>query len=152
MCDFVNKTDVEPFIHPILKAIILHFWLAYEHPFIDGNGRVARSLFYWFLLRQGYWIFEFISISEMILKAPMQYAKAFLYTETDENDLTYFILHQVDVIEKALQSLQSYIEEKNKNAEQIEKLVHKKELNHRPNCPFDKCSSSTEKTIYRRNS
>ncbi|NGX44626.1 MAG: hypothetical protein K1060chlam3_00798, partial [Candidatus Anoxychlamydiales bacterium] len=82
MCDFANGKTPDQFIHPAIRAIILHFWLAYDHPFIDGNGRTARALFYWLMLRHGYWLFEFISISEIILKAPVQYGKAFLYTET----------------------------------------------------------------------
>jgi hypothetical protein len=42
------------FIHPVMRAITLHFWLAYDHPFCDGNGRTARALFYWSMLKQGY--------------------------------------------------------------------------------------------------
>jgi len=85
MCDFANGKTPTHFIHPAIRAIILHFWLAYDHPFVDGNGRTARALFYWFMLRHGYWLFEFISISEIILEAYVQYGEAFLYTETDQN-------------------------------------------------------------------
>ena len=104
MCDFANGKTPEQFVHPVVRAIILHFWLAYDHPFVDGNGRTARALFYWLMLRHGYWLFEFISISEVILKAPVKYGEAFLYTETDQNDLTYFIIHQVEVIRKSIES------------------------------------------------
>ena len=46
MLDFANGNDQEDnFIHPGGRAIILHFWLAYDHPFADGNGRTARALF-----------------------------------------------------------------------------------------------------------
>ena len=117
MCDFANGKTPSYFIHPIIRAIILHFWLAYDHPFVDGNGRTARTLFYWLLLRNGYSLFEFISISEIILKAPAQYGEAFLYTETDQNDLTYFILHQLEVIKKSLQSLYETIDRKTKEVE-----------------------------------
>src|SRR5690606_22337292 len=37
------------FMHPVIKAILLHFWIGYLHPFADGNGRLARALFYWYL-------------------------------------------------------------------------------------------------------
>ena len=90
----------------------MHFILAYEHPFIDGNGRTARALFYWAMIKNGYWMAEFISISEIIKRAPVKYGKAFLETETDDNDLTYFILHQLDIIKKAIKDLQDYLEEK----------------------------------------
>ena len=98
MCDFANKKQTDTFLHPILKAIILHFWLAYDHPFVDGNGRTARALFYWSVLSQDFWMFEFLSISAVIRRSPTRYARSFLYTETDENDLTYFLLAQLQVI------------------------------------------------------
>jgi Fic family protein len=121
MITFANSKD--PWIHPIIRAIILHFWLAYDHPFIDGNGRTARALFYWSLLRNGYTIFEHISISEILLQAPVKYAEAFLYTETDENDLTYFIIHQIDVIRKAINSLHSYVESKMEERKDVQALL-----------------------------
>jgi len=61
MCLFANGTSGERFIHPVIRAILLHFWLAYDHPFVDGNGRTARALFYWAMLRNKYWLFEFVS-------------------------------------------------------------------------------------------
>ena len=125
MCDFANgKTPVQ-FIHPVIRAIMLHFWLAYDHPFVDGNGRTARALFYWLMLRHGYWLFEFISISEIILKAPVQYGEAFLYTETDQNDLTYFIIHQSEVIRKSMRFLHDYINRKAKELNEVEVLVRR---------------------------
>ncbi len=132
MCDFANVKTPERFIHPVLRSIILHFWLAYDHPFVDGNGRVARALFYWSMLRHGYWLFEFISISQILLKAPAKYARAFLYTETDDNDLTYFILHQLNVIGRAIKELYDYIERKTGTLRAIEsRLRGITVLNHR---------------------
>ncbi len=125
MCDFANGKTPSQFIHPVVRAIILHFWLAYDHPFIDGNGRTARALFYWLMLRNGYWLFEYISISEIILKAPVQYGEAFLYTETDQNDLTYFIIHQAEVIRRSLESLEQYINRKTKELHEVESLLKK---------------------------
>ena len=112
MCNFANEKIPDAFVHPVLRSIILHFWLAYDHPFVDGNGRVARALFYWSMLRHGYWLFEFISISQILLRAPAKYGRAFLYTETDDNDLTYFILHQLDVIRRAIDGLHDYVARK----------------------------------------
>ncbi len=124
MCDFANGKVPESFIHPVLRSIILHFWLAYDHPFIDGNGRVARALFYWSMLHHGYWLFEFVSISQILLKAPAKYGRAFLYTETDDNDLTYFILQQLHVIRRAMKELHEYIERKTAALRAIESRLH----------------------------
>jgi Fic family protein len=109
MCRFANDEIPKAFVHPVIRAIILHFWLAYDHPFVDGNGRTARALFYWSMLQRGYWLFEFISISSVILKGPAKYARAFLHTETDDNDLTYFILYHLDVIRRSIDELHKYI-------------------------------------------
>jgi Fic family protein len=123
MCNFANGNTPEQFVHPVIRGIILHFWLAYDHPFVDGNGRTARALFYWLMLRSGYWLFEFISISDIILKAPVKYGEAFLYTETDQNDLTYFIIHQIEVIRRSIQTLHHYINRKTKELHDVESLI-----------------------------
>ena len=114
LCDFANieHTEGNDFIHPIIKAIILHFMIAYIHPFGDGNGRTARAIFYWSILRSGYWLFEYVSISTFIQKKRGDYDKAFIYTETDDFDLTYFLYNQVNTIDKAVKSLYEYIDRK----------------------------------------
>ena len=116
LCIFANtdhaQNDHIKFIHPIIKAIILHFMIAYIHPFGDGNGRTARAIFYWSILRSGYWLFEYISISKLIQEKRGDYDKSFIYVETDDFDLTYFLYNQVDTIEKAVKSLLEYIDRK----------------------------------------
>ena len=131
MCQFANEEQTGAFLHPVLKAIILHFWLAYDHPFIDGNGRTARALFYWSVLSQGFWLFEFVSISSIIHKAPIRYARSFLYTETDENDLTYFILYQLTVIQRGIKDLYAYLERKTREIQNTEKLFRSAAFSHR---------------------
>ncbi|MGH8534459.1 MAG: Fic family protein, partial [Gammaproteobacteria bacterium] len=75
LCAFANATDGEPFVHPVIRAILLHYMLGYDHPFVDGNGRTARALFYWSLARSGYWLMEYVSISRLLRQAPAQYAR-----------------------------------------------------------------------------
>lgn len=116
LCEFANGDLKElGFVHPVVRAVILHFWLAYDHPFEDGNGRTARLLFYWAMLAQKYWLAEFLTISRILKRAPAQYARSFLYTETDEDDLTYFLLYQLTVLETAINDLHEYL--RNKMAE-----------------------------------
>lgn len=120
LCDFANGKTPDFFVHPAVRAIILHFWLAYDHPFVDGNGRTARALFYWAMLRGGFWLFEFISISTILRKSPAKYARSYLYTETDDNDLTYFIVYQTEVIQRAIKELFAYIDRKTAEAREME--------------------------------
>ncbi len=120
MCDFANGKSPGYFVHPVVRAIALHFWLAYDHPFVDGNGRTARALFYWAMLHAGYWLFEFISISNILRKAPVDYGRSFLHTETDDNDLTYFLVAQTKVIRRAIVELHDYIARKTTEVREVE--------------------------------
>jgi Fic family protein len=112
LCDFANADDADRFVHPVVRAILLHFWLAYDHPFEDGNGRTARLLFFWAMHVRGYWLAEYLPISRLIRKAPAQYERAFLETETDGGDTTYFLIHQLGVIEEAIDDLHLYLQRK----------------------------------------
>ena len=133
MCKFANHDgNGKEFIHPIIRAIGLHFWLAYDHPFLDGNGRTARALFYWAMLSQGYWLFEYISISRILNAARSEYARSYLFTENDDNDLTYFIIYQLEVIVRAIGDLEKFIEKKVKQVQNVEKkLKAATRFNHR---------------------
>lgn len=125
LCDFANEGDEgEIFIHPVIRAILLHFGLAYDHPFEDGNGRTARILFFWSMRRSGYWMVEYLSISTILRKAQGQYGRAFLETETDEGDATYFLIHQLRVIEQAIDQMRLYLQRKTREVQEIEELLH----------------------------
>jgi Fic family protein len=125
LCDFANgdSDDEDTFIHPVVRAILLHFWLAYDHPFIDGNGRTARVLFFWSLRTKGYWLVEYLSISKILREAPGKYNRAFLLTETDDGDTTYFLLHQLEVIERAIEQLHKYLRRKVAEVRDVEQLL-----------------------------
>lgn len=133
LCRFANERhdgqEGRPFIHPVIKAIILHFMIGYEHPFRDGNGRTARCLFYWFMLKNGYWPFEYISISTLLKEAPMQYGRSYVHTETDSYDLTYFVIYQLRVIERAINAFMHYFERKRLEAVELMAWVQMLQLN-----------------------
>ncbi len=133
-CEFANEPDdADPFIHPVVRAILLHFWLAYDHPFEDGNGRTARALFYWYMRTRGYWLVEYLTVSRILANAPAKYATAFLETEIDDRDTTYFVLYQLKVIERAVKELHHYLGRKAKEIRDIEKVIKAggAEFNHR---------------------
>lgn len=130
-CIFANGSDEKGFIHPIIRATILHFLIGYIHPFTDGNGRTARAIFYWYLLKEGYWLIEYMSISRMIVKSPAQYARAYLYSELDENDLTYFINYQLKTMGLAFDSLKEYISRKTQEKRELYNFKKIKNINDR---------------------
>lgn len=123
LIDFANASDASPFIHPIIKGILLHFWIGYTHPFTDGNGRTARAVFYWYLLKRDYWLFEYISISQIVHRSYGQYKRAYIYSELEGKDATYFIMYNLRVIRIALNELLQYIERKGAELQRANKLV-----------------------------
>jgi Fic family protein len=136
LCEFANEGDTEPFLHPVIRAMLLHFLIGYDHPFVDGNGRTARALFYWHMAKHKYWLVEFVSISSILKNAPAQYSRSFLLSETDDNDLTYFLLYQCDVILKAIVALHEYLSKKIEEQRQTEVLLKgpsgiRRQFNHR---------------------
>ena len=133
MCQFANgEIGVEGFLHPVVRSILVHFWLAYDHPFEDGNGRTARALFYWAMRTQGYWLTEYLSISRILRMAPAKYSNAFLFTESDDRDSTYFILYHLNIIKRAINELQTYLQRKMREIRDFESLIRKTDgFNHR---------------------
>jgi Fic family protein len=112
LCDFFNNDNPRTFIHPIIRGIIVHFMLAFMHPFVDGNGRTARALFYWYMLKEGYKLTEYMSISRVIAKSKSNYEKAFRYVENDGNDMGYFVAYNLGALEISFQQLRDYIQRK----------------------------------------
>ena len=111
ICAFAAPDSSGEFIHPLLRAILLHFMIGYDHPFVDGNGRTARALFYWSLLRSGWWLAPYLPISHFLLRAPAQYSRAYQYVTADSNDVTHFLLHQLDIVEQAAAQLERDLQE-----------------------------------------
>lgn len=132
MCAFANGEESKGFIHPVVRSIILHYWLAYDHPFVDGNGRTARALFYWSMVHHGYWLFEFVSISRILLDAPSKYSRSYLLTQSDNDDLTYFVHYQFEIIQRAMKDLQRYLQKKHDEIRVVEGILKgADELNYR---------------------
>lgn len=76
------------------KAAVVHFWVAYERPFVEGNGRLARLLHYWLLADRAYGgrrLAAVVSLSSLLLRIRPAYARWFREARADDNDLGYFL-------------------------------------------------------------
>ncbi len=131
LCAFFNEKKSKTFIHPIIRGVIIHFMIAYMHPFVDGNGRTARALFYWYMLKQKYWLTEYLSISRVIAKSKKAYEKAFLYTEADDKDMGYFVAYNLRVLELSFRQLQGYIKKKQDEKKAANTFLRLGEINDR---------------------
>ena len=127
LCDFANGKDgAGVYVPPVVRALAIHFMMGYDHYFEDGNGRTARALFYWSMLRQGYWLSEFLTISRILKHAPTKYTKSFIFTEQDKGDLTYFLIYHLKVIRRALNDLDKYLARKSEELTSTRKLLSPK--------------------------
>ena len=131
LCDFFNNDNPRTFIHPIIKGIIIHFMVAYMHPFVDGNGRTARALFYWYMLKENYKLTEYMSISRVIAKSKTSYEKSFRYTENDGNDMGYFVAYNLRALEISFQQLRDYIQRKQREKKAASAFMKAGNINQR---------------------
>lgn len=118
--------DDSDFIHPVIKAIQLHFWIGYLHPFPDGNGRLARAVFYWYLFRHNYWAIGYTPISMMLKRSQHSYTYAYIYAEQDDYDFTYFYDYNLRCILKAIKAFNEHIEKKKSENEGVSRVIKTK--------------------------
>lgn len=93
-------------LHPLLKACIAHFYFAYVHPFMDGNGRTARALSYMMLLRTGYDFFRYFSISGLVARERNSYYRAMRDVEQGGGDMTYFIDFYSSMLSRSVRKME----------------------------------------------
>ena len=106
LIDFANAEDELNELH---KAAILHFALAYYHPYFDGNGRTARLLHLWYLARHGYPAALFTPFSRYIAESKAAYYKAYERVEknailTGYTDVTPFLSYFCKEVYNRLQA------------------------------------------------
>ena len=133
LCAFVNgHAEDGPWVSPVVRAILVHFMVGHDHYFVDGNGRLARTLFYWVMLGRGLWLTEFVTISTILKKAPVQYAHAYLNSEY-EGDVTYFLLHQLRVLARAFDLLEEHLAAKTAQVRDVREALWRSDrtFNHR---------------------
>lgn len=78
-------------IHPVLKAGIIHHEVVRIHPFVDGNGRVARSIATLSLFLDNYDIKKFFSLEEYYDRDAERYYDALKSAES--GDLTDWLAY-----------------------------------------------------------
>ncbi|MFT4093324.1 MAG: Fic family protein [Niabella sp.] len=107
--EFYNNDAAPFFIHPLIKACIIHYLIVCIRPFKDANGRMARLLAQMYLLKKGYWIAGFIAVSNVISKFKLNYHKSIVQSQTDENNIGYFIHFYIQAVQMAYRSLRDFV-------------------------------------------
>lgn len=101
MSGFVAFINDNIKINDFCKAAIIHFYLAYLHPYFDGNGRMARLLHLWYLVQKGYSATLYIPFSSFIQKTKSEYYNTFTQVEDNAKisgvfDVTPFLVYFVE--------------------------------------------------------
>lgn len=133
LCAFANDVDSSqgPYLPPLLRAITLHYVVVQDQYFEEANGRLARALFFWGMLHQGFALAEYLSPSRLLERAPAQYARSYLRSENDEGDLTHFFLHQVGVVSRSVDALNDYLRNRAGRLTNANRLLRRLGLNQR---------------------
>ncbi len=110
MNNFVSFINEDKSADDLSKAAIIHFYLAYLHPYFDGNGRLARLLHLWYLIRQGYSSTLFVPFSSFIERNRQSYYKAFTLIENNLTisgilDVTPFITYFIKNVYNKLENI-----------------------------------------------
>lgn len=98
LVEFINQ---ESATNDLLKAAMIHFYIAYLHPWFDGNGRMARLLHLWYLVQQRYSSALFVPLSEYVEKSRRGYYNAYTLTEQNARisgvmDVTPFLVYFIE--------------------------------------------------------
>ena len=109
---FVNSNQLMD-CHPVIRALLAHFFLVTIHPFGDGNGRVSRLVEAGILFQSGYNVHGFYGLSNYFYRNEQEY-KLLLQECRDENpfDVTPFITFGIDGFAKELKGINNFIKAK----------------------------------------
>jgi len=78
--------------HPVIRALLAHFFLVTVHPFGDGNGRVSRLVEAGVLFQQGYNVHGFYGLSNYFYRNEREYKMRLQKCrELHRSDVTPFV-------------------------------------------------------------
>ena len=107
--DFINSRQLED-LHPVIHALLAHFFLVTIHPFGDGNGRVSRLVEAGILFRLEYNVHGFYGLSNYFYRYEQKY-KSILQEcrQSQPFDVTPFIRFGVAGFANELKGINNFI-------------------------------------------
>jgi Fic family protein len=108
--DLITFINSESDIHPVLKSGIIHYEFVRIHPFVDGNGRVARCLATLILFQEDYDIRKFFSIEEYFDTDPANYYRALQSVQLRDGDLTEWLEYYTQGLAIELSKIKDRVE------------------------------------------
>ncbi len=136
LVNWINSEESKE-LHPVIKAGIVHYELARIHPFVDGNGRVARAVATLVLFLENYDIRKFFSLEEYFDSNPMDYYLTLqavsnqLVLDNHERDLTPWLDYFVEGVAIELNRVKEKVQRISVDARVKDKLGGQVMLNER---------------------
>lgn len=121
LLSFLNS-PVAHDMHPVLKSGIVHYEFVRIHPFVDGNGRVARALSTLILFLDGYDIRKFFSLEEYFDSDAGAYYESLQSVENHEGDLTIWLEYFTQGLAVELAKIKDRVENVSSDIKIREKL------------------------------
>lgn len=96
--DYINKDNDKDIVETYIKSQVIHYYLAYVHPYFDVNGRTARTLSMWYLIKQN--AYPLIMFNRGIYKNREDYKKSIL--KSIRGDITPFLEFSLKTLKEEL--------------------------------------------------
>ena len=117
--DFINSRRLDD-NHPVIRALLAHFFLVTIHPFGDGNGRVSRLAEAGILFQLGYNVHGFYGLSNYFYRHEQEYKSVLQQCRKSQPfDVTPFIRFGVAGFASELKDINNFIKTK------INRLVYR---------------------------
>ncbi len=140
---FLNSPKMQA-QHPVICALLAHFFLATVHPFADGNGRVSRLVEEGILVQSGYGVPGFFGLSNFYWRNESGYKTALQKCrERQPFGVTPFIRLGLEGVARELEGINNFVKNKlyrivyrdmlsrlcNERVGQRRRTIHQREYN-----------------------
>ena len=107
--EFINSRRLDD-IHPVIRALLAHFFLVTIHPFGDGNGRVSRLVEAGILFQRGYNVHGFYGLSNYFYRHEQEYKSVLQQCRKSQpSDVTPFICFGVVGFASELKGINNFV-------------------------------------------
>jgi Fic family protein len=130
LCLFAREDQGFP---SLVRAILIHHQIAFDHPFVDGNGRTARLVFMLEATRDPAlnWL-SLVPFSRAIANQKDSYYRAFVDTAEESWDTTHFVRNQLRSLAVECERLAGFLTDfRKRRALYTQKLALEDDLNSR---------------------
>lgn len=114
--------------HVIVRSALFHHEFVAIHPFVDGNGRVARAASQWILFREGYEALSTLGLDEYFARDRAKYYDMIHQTHDMDGDYTYWIEYIAMGLLEAIEVVTKRIKEQSRQHRQVSLTPKQSEL------------------------